>query len=67
MSNYVAGLCHLCTKEICMQVTKAFVAETSCNQLLIDTAIYVFALNQFAYSEDHSNEPLENAMLYVCG
>ena len=32
----------------CMQLTKAFVAETSCNQLLIDTATYVLiARTQF--------------------
>ena len=32
------GLCQLCTKHFCMQLTKAYVAEMSCNQLLIDTA-----------------------------
>ena len=30
------GLRQLHTKQFCMQLTKAYVAETSCNQLLID-------------------------------
>ena len=30
------GLCQLHTKLFCMQLMKAYVAETSCNQLLID-------------------------------
>ena len=37
---------------------KAYVAETSCNQFLIDTATYVIAHNQFTYIEERSNEPL---------
>ena len=32
------NLRQLPTKLFCMQLTKAFAAETSCNQLLIDTA-----------------------------
>ena len=36
-----------CT-TLCMQLTKAFVAKTSCNQLLINTATYVLiARTQF--------------------
>ena len=34
----------------CTQLIKAFVAETSCNQLLIDIDCYVVAHNQFAYN-----------------
>ena len=32
--------------------------KASYNQLLIDTATYVIARNQFAYIEEHSNEQL---------
>ena len=42
------GLRQLHTKQFCMQLTKAYVAETSCNQLLIDWFCYVIAHNLFA-------------------
>ena len=49
------GLHQLHTKQFCMQQTKAYVAETSCNQLLIDSAtslltIYSPILNNVAMS-----------------
>ena len=47
MSLYnIKTVCHV---QFCTQLTKAYVAETSCNQLLIDTATYVIVHNQFAY------------------
>ena len=33
-----AGLRQLHTKLFCTQLTKAFMVETSCNQLIVDTA-----------------------------
>ena len=39
------GLHQLCTKNICMQLMKAFVAKASCNQLLIDSATYLLTIN----------------------
>ena len=46
--------------QFCTQLTKAFMAEMSYNQLLIDTATYIIAHNQFAYIEERSNEPLQH-------
>ena len=43
------GLRQLCIKLFCVQLTKDFVAEMSCNVLLIDTATYL----QFVYIEEH--------------
>ena len=54
------GLHQLRTKKICMQLMKAFVAKASCNQLLIDSATYVFAHNQFAYMNNSV------AIMYAC-
>ena len=42
------GLCQLHAKLFCMQLTKAYMAETPCNQL-IDWFCYVIAHNLFAY------------------
>ena len=53
------GLRQLCIKLVCTQLTKDFVAEMSCNVLLIDTAMYL----QFVYSEEHSNEPLRHYII----
>ena len=39
------GLRQLRTKLFCMQLTKAFVAKMSCNQLLIDTATQLLTIN----------------------
>ena len=51
------------TKQFCTQLTKAYVAEMSCNQLLIDTYCYVIAHNQLTYIKERSNEPYyENIM-----
>ena len=36
---------HLKLFQFCMQLTKAFVAETSCDQLLIDSAMYLLTIN----------------------
>ena len=36
--HFVRSTKQLHTKQFCMQLTKAFAAKTSCNQLLIDTA-----------------------------
>ena len=33
------------SKQFCTQLMKAFVAETSCNQLLIDSATYLLTIN----------------------
>ena len=45
--------------QFCMQLTKAFAAETSCNQL-IDWFCHVSAQDQFAFTEQRSNEPLRH-------
>ena len=39
------GLHQLHRKLFCMQLTKAFLAEASCNQLLIDSATYLLTIN----------------------
>ena len=41
VSNYV---------DFCMHLTKAFVAEMSCNQLLIDSATYSLTINSPTYT-----------------
>ena len=38
VSNYILHMSNLHTKLFCMQLTKAYMAETPCNQLPIDTA-----------------------------
>ena len=39
------GLCQLCTKLFCTQLTKAYGAETSCNQVVIDSATYLLKIS----------------------
>ena len=41
---YTAHVC-TCVCVFCEQLTKAFIAKTSCNQLLIDSATYLLAMN----------------------
>ena len=48
-----------------MQPTKAYVAETSCNQLLIASACYVISHNLFAYTEQSSNEHLQHYLAQI--
>ena len=60
MSKYVAEsitMNVMITKLFCTQLTKAFVAETSCNHCY--WFCYVFAHDQFAQYQQSSNEPLQ--------
>ena len=43
-----------------MQLTKAYVAEMFCNQLLIDTAVELLTFYSPTYIEEHINEPLRH-------
>ena len=50
-----------------MQLTKAYVAETSCNQLLIASACYVISHALSAYTEQSSNEHLQHYLAQIKG
>ena len=52
------GLCQLRTKLFCTQLTKAYVAETSC--ISCYWFCYVSAHDQFAQYRQRSNEPLRH-------
>ena len=57
----LSQLCTAAYKTVLHTDDEGFVARTFCNQLLIDTAKYTIAHNQFACIEECSNEPLQHA------
>ena len=51
-------LSHTAVSQFCVQLTKVYKAETSCNQVFIDSDMYMVKISSSC--QQHSNEPLRH-------